>query len=708
MICFLFSELEGDIPHRETQILEQFIITTIAKHQARKKEELHVRSLKNLSGEIKELFSSICMIAFDMLINSQQVVSQSDAPVSIFTDSALGLLTVERKSKLYYSEDFYTFSHLSLQEFLAAFHMHETQLRDEELVINYHFKNVWRFYFGLADSTTIDWLKQIVSNSNSFINKFQCAYESQLVEICDPVVKDGEVSLYSTLVIADIIAISYVINTTTEPVRKIEFRCMRDDEVKLFVSMVTSSKLQSFKCLKVGVMLEKVVVVEPLNNLLSHLPNLEELDIIRLSLNKSRIECLTTGVTLPHLNILKIPESCIYSCPLKVLKQLAFGSKQINKVLYYFYNTVISHAMLKTILHCAFNFQRIEDNHKSWLYLCNLQNSPSLPHERLSHCTEVVLVNCCIGDEGAEILANTLNTSVLENLVLDFNRISDSGAIALADCLSKCSVVQEVSIECNSIGDSGATALADALVHCTSLRRLDLQGNSLGDKGALAIAKAAKSLPNLDLYLHNVNITEEGIDTVLELRTRTRIRSMELTSSWDSVSETDVDTLKNALYCGNLPALDVSSDNIYNIEKLVVDQQCVGNVREVYMDYPSISDHTVPTLCKIIQHLPTLHDIGSINIMFYNYIDYFFDNEISSRNAHLLCDCINSCKSLYSLALSGVFTKLSYPVLLRLHTGLFDAVKCCTQLRSLQLSCVKISFDNVSLLFGTPGLIFTL
>ncbi len=608
MICFLFSELEGDIPHRETQILEQFIITTIAKHQARKGEELHVRSLKNLSGEIKELFSSLCKIAFDMLINSQQVVSQSDAPVSIFTDSALGLLTVERKSKLYYSEDFYTFSHLSLQEFLAAFHMHETQLRDKMLWYKHSFNNVWRFYFGLADSTTIDWLKQIVSNS--VINEFQCAYESQLVEICDLVIKDEIVSLDSTLVIADVIAQSYVINTTTKPLRKIDFnRGMRDDEVNLFVSMVTTSKLQSIKSLKVSrLWLEDVVVVEPLNNLLSHLPNLEELDIECISLHKSRIECLTTGVTLPHLKIVKITHGCIYFCHPEVLKQLAFGSKQINKVFYYSDNkTVTSHGMLKRILLCAFNFQRIEDNHKLWLHLYNLQNSPSLPQERLSHCTEVVLVNCCIGDEGAEILANALNTSVLENLGLDFNRISDSGAIALAGCLSKCSVVQEVSIECNSIGDSGATALADALVHCTSLRRLDLQGNSLGDKGAVAIAKAAKSLPNLDLYLHNVNITEEGIDTVLELRTRTRIRSMELTSSWDSVSETDVDTLKNALYCGNLPALNVSSTNIYNIQKLVVDQQCVGNVREVYC--VSISEDTVPTLCRIVQHLPILHHI---------------------------------------------------------------------------------------------------
>ncbi len=178
-----------------------------------------------------------------------------------------------------------------------------------------------------------------------------------------------------------------------------------------------------------------------------------------------------------------------------------------------------------------------------------------------------------------------------------------------------------------------------------------------------------------------LNITEEGIDTVVELRTRTRIRSMELTSSWDSVSKTDVDTLKNALYCGNLPRLNVSSTNIYNIDKLVVDQQCVGNVREVNCDF--ISDDTIPTLCKIVEHFPSLH-----------HIDYCINSQISSHSAHLICDCINSCQSLHSLTLSGRYRT-------RLHSGLLDAVKCCTQLRSFELS-LEISFDNVSLLFGTP------
>ncbi len=684
MICFLFNLLESYLPHRETQIYEKFTIATILKHKARKGEDFQLKSLEDLSGDEKEWFHSICRLAFDMLINSQLVISKSDAKVSLCPDSVLGLLTVERTSLYYGKEDLFNFSHLTLQEFLAAFYIREAKLEEMELVKKYCLKNVWKFYCGLLRfNNNIEFVKSIFINyQNEFLYQVHCAYESQQVELCNYVSHD-EVELENAFITStDFIALGYVIARSTRVVTKLSLSYKWDSEaMKLFVSFA-GVKLHSLECLRVSLIYDQEF--QSLNLLLVHVPFLKELNMSGLMLDKFKIECITNQVKLPHLKVLKINLPITpFSHPEESLKLLAFGSKSLERVLYSNdgSDSIINHVVWRKIFLCAFNFQRIEDNHKSWLHLCNLQSSPSLPHERLSHCTEVVLVNC-IDDEGTEILANTLNTSVLENLVLDFNRISDSGAIALAGCLSKCSVVQEVSIECNSIGDSGATALADALVHCNSLRRLDLQGNSLGDKGAVAIAKAAKSLPNLDLYLHNVNITEEGIDTVLELRTRTRIRSMELTSSWYSVSETDVDTLKNALYCGNLPALYIFSSNIYNIEKLVVDQQCVGNVRGVYC--VSISNDTVPTLCRIVQHLPTLH-----------HIDCYFNNDISSHSAHLLSDCINFCKSLHSLTLSGNFVTC-------LHSGLLDAVKCCTQLRSLQLSWVEISFDNVSLLFGTP------
>ena len=274
-----------------------------------------------------------------------------------------------------------------------------------------------------------------------------------------------------------------------------------------------------------------------LNGLLLQLPLLEELDLRRSDrLGKFYIECLTSNITLSNLTYLKINlplAPC--SHPEKVLQSLTFGSHNIKQV-YVCMNDISyksnNYAMWKKWLSYAFGFQVFQDSDISWVHLYHSDEFSSLSQERFSYCTEVVLVNCGIDDdEGARILAIRLNTSVLENLLLDFNRISDSGGVALAGFIARCSVIQEVSIQCNSIGDSGAIALADGLVHCSSLRRLDLQGNGLGDEGAVAIAKAAEGLPKLHLYLHNVNITEEGVERVLEHRASTKVRAMVFGSS---------------------------------------------------------------------------------------------------------------------------------------------------------------------------------
>ncbi len=682
MICFLFSQHEGEIPHRETQIYEQFTIATLIYHKARIGDKLQLKSLKFLSGEDKSKFILVCKLAFDMIINCQQVVSKSDAEVSLSVDSVLGLLTVERTSKYYGTEDLYTFSHLTFQEFLAALYMHETHAATEKLVLKDSLKNISRFYSGLIKTEVhSEFVKKIFTTLHfDFLYKVRCAYESQRVELCNHVLDNEEVLLHEDVITStDFIAFGDVISKATKRLKKISLEhCEFDFEgMKLFVSMATEGKLKSIRSLKF--VISKDEEFKAMNYLLIHLPLLEELDMFGVFLKKPKILHLTNEVKLTHLNILKISVPLL-SCsnPENILKLLMFDSKNIDQVYFSVHHSHnVNCVIWKKILHHAFSCQIIQNEPKSWLHLYNLQNSPSLPCERLSHCTEVVLVNCCIGDEGAQILASTLNTSVLENLVLDFNRISDSGAIALAGCLSKCSVVQEVSIECNSIGDSGATALADALVHCNSLRRLDLQGNSLGDQGAVAIAEFTKSLSSLNLYLHNVSITEAGIKRVLQLRASTRIRRMVFTSTWNSVLEADTDTLKRAVYCENLPMLTLSLYNIHNVEKLVAEHRYVRNVIAIECRFQGINDENLPAVFNIINGLPTLHFITC--------------DHITSSSALLLGGSLKNCKSLHSLKIRGSHSSSAS------QSSLLNAVKYYTKLRFLDLSNIPIGSFGVLL-----------
>ena len=706
MICYLFSQLEGNIPHTETQVYEKFIIATLLRHKTRNEEQQLLKSLNDLSEEEEVKFRSICELAFDMIIKSKQVVSKSYAQVSLSDSSFLGLLTVERTYGVYGCEDLYTFQHLTCQEYLAAFHV--SQLNEEkleELIESEasgedNMYNVWKLYCGLVEfEKSIHVVGEVFKEEfykehGLALYKVQCAFESQQVEFCDYVVGEGVLSFVKSFITSsDFIALGYVISNASRLVSKLCFSyCVLDnDGVMAFSSMVSKDRLNCIKYLVAnGVCTDDDF--KALNGLLGQLPFIEELDLRKTVLGRSGLGYLTSNITIPKLRVLKISiPRAPSSHPEDVLRQLRFGSHNIKQIVYSAnFSSFTNYAVWRKILCYAFGFQVFQDSDISWVHLYNSEAFSSLHQERFSCCTEAILVNCGIDNERAEILANRLNTSVLKNLVLDFNKISDSGAVALASCIARCSVVREISIQCNSIGDSGAIALADVLVNCSSLRRLDLQGNNLGDEGAVAIAKATESLPGLDLYLHNVNITDEGIERVLEYRASTKIRAMVFNSSWESISEAGIDALRSALKCDTLPALRISEANIYNIETLMAEIQHVRNIKR--LECHDITDETVPTLCRIMNYLCNIH-----------HIDCLILESFSSTSAELLSDSLKTCKSLHSVTLDDILADaiIQFSFLNgdgSLRSSLLDALRCFSNIHSLELSLRNIGSVGISLL----------
>ena len=620
IICFLFCQLRNDIPYTETRIYEQFTIATLLRHERRDHEYVQLKSLKDLCRNDSEQFYKLCELAFHAIINSQQVICQSDSKVlqSDGTGTHLaifGLLTVERTFRHYGVEDLYSFLHLTFQEYLAALYLVELeQNKQKEILKKYcnHFRlrNMWKFYSGLIQFDNELGLFQLMFSSMSSSAREWCrislitwAFESQQAEVCEYLLRNHIVfPLRGILTASDFNALGFVTSAAS---------CLHSNPLKITFDeywwdeeALSDLSLDSIKCIRLDYM-KSDDNFKAANSLLRAVPSLEELDLLGSNI-KHGIMLLTQNVTLEHLKVLKISNFQVttYS-ELKVfLNLLKFNSQNIEK-LYWKYDDISTYTLGMKCCLSTFNFKKLE-NDISLLHVSNSDTFYSLDLEKFA-CTEIFLVNCGIDDRGTELLTSGLETSILKCLVLDFNKISDSGAVQLAGCIATCSIMLELSIQCNSIGDLGAIALADGLSGCSTLRMLDLQGNILRNKGAVALALAMNALPNVLLYLCNVNVSEHGIEKVLKLNGNASIRTMEFGRSWNGIKDAGIDELRRALNCGSLPTLEVSKSNIHEITTLVTELCHVGNIRA--LKCTSVTEDTVHTLCDLIKSMNNLQEL---------------------------------------------------------------------------------------------------
>ena len=141
MVCFLFKSMGGYIPITRTKIYEEFVRSIILRHLTRYNGEAQLTSLQDLSGNTKIYFSSLCHLAFEMTINSKQVVIPQElegqqSETSLPEDTKfLGLVTISRTAKLSGFHSTYTFLHLTFQEYLAAVYVSSLDVEDQMRII---------------------------------------------------------------------------------------------------------------------------------------------------------------------------------------------------------------------------------------------------------------------------------------------------------------------------------------------------------------------------------------------------------------------------------------------------------------------------------------------------------------------------------------------------------------------------------------------
>uniref|UniRef100_A0A2K5CD70 Leucine-rich repeat-containing protein 45 n=1 Tax=Aotus nancymaae TaxID=37293 RepID=A0A2K5CD70_AOTNA len=137
-----------------------------------------------------------------------------------------------------------------------------------------------------------------------------------------------------------------------------------------------------------------------------------------------------------------------------------------------------------------------------------------LPRETL--CTELVLSDCMLSEEGATLLLRGLcANTVLRFLDLKGNNLRATGAEALGKLLQQNKSIQSLTLEWNNLGtwDDAFATFCGGLAANGTLQQLDLRNNQISHKGAEELALALKGNATLqqlgflpDLRWNNIGL----------------------------------------------------------------------------------------------------------------------------------------------------------------------------------------------------------
>ena len=246
------------------------------------------------------------------------------------------------------------------------------------------------------------------------------------------------------------------------------------------------------------------------------------------------------------------------------LKLLSFNSNKLEQVHYsYAESEKESHktSLMKILKY--FECEVIPLSSISHGLLCNLDIK--LPKvSNFLKLSILLLVNCTLVDQDVEYLTTTVKLDNVQTLRLDFNKLTCSSAVNIAESFSLLINLAHLSISCNLICNDGAKALAKALPQVRTLFELDLQGNKIGDEGAIAIAQAVKDFPYIfHLSLSNIYITSEGVAKVLENMSSAGVEGKGPLMAMKFIITKSPEAVTRAVgCCENLHSLDFSGKHI--------------------------------------------------------------------------------------------------------------------------------------------------
>ena len=498
-------------PPRTTTQLYTTLTCKLLSGKAEGQKPGRMGSLEEVAAKRKGGFLKMCRLAWEGIIK-QQLTFSSDV-VSALGGDTLGL--AHKVRELHGGEDgqfSYHFIHLTLQEFLSAYHITQLPQDKQDQVIREHIEighlnMVVRFYFGLTQPN--HFTSALISKHLFDDYDEQATAYHWLIEAGDGVPEElglnKEVSVSSSYSWnpLDYYAVGHCISHYQFQ-WKLHFghASMGDEGVEMICKGMASNTKTTHSGEIEGNFSGNHITSDGLKWFLKIpiqlLQQMKKLDFSYNELDGPALNTFCGAIpNLTHLQVLTLLENPIGKG----------GAVEVLKCLHHYKTPLKDLDLVDTGL-------GMYDNSLSSNSVASLS---SLLQQSVCQLRELNISGCGICGEGAVHLGTGLtNNHSLTTLWMGNNPIGDIGAAALGDIIRDNTVLERLSMYNCEITSQGFVQLAAGLISNTSFKTLWLSMNHCGMEGAKAIGNMLQENKTLqELWLDDDDSLEEGVAVIM-------------------------------------------------------------------------------------------------------------------------------------------------------------------------------------------------
>ena len=201
LVCDLFQE-EQDLPSRRTELFEKILVALLHRYAKAHSLEEPFQDWADAPASLRKMVIGLGKVAFEGLKEKQLYFTDVELKKAGMPAAALelGLLTKSESTK-FWKRDEYAFSHLTLQEFMAALYVSSEVLQTDADMAKLlktirfddgHLSTFWVFLAGVLRGGILEAFLRAMSDQLELINVasylhpiamlrlYRCFYESEL------------------------------------------------------------------------------------------------------------------------------------------------------------------------------------------------------------------------------------------------------------------------------------------------------------------------------------------------------------------------------------------------------------------------------------------------------------------------------------------------------------------------------------------------